>query len=96
MMELPIMQESAEQIFLGQPKMHQMKYAETHKTVPSDIVPLVAFFQQCHNTNRVSGVLDKLKKGKKKVDKYTDRKKVPTKRDQGCKKHAYCDARRSL
>ena len=30
-MELPTAQERAEQIFFGQPKMHQMKYAESIK-----------------------------------------------------------------
>ena len=80
-MELPTAQERADQIFLGQPKPHQMKYAETHKTVSFDIMPLVAFFEQCHNTNRVSGVLDKLKTGKKKVDLDTAHKKAPTTRD---------------
>ena len=55
-MELPTAQERAEQIFLGQPKPHQIKYAETHKTVPSNVVPLVAFFEQCHNVNCVSVV----------------------------------------
>ena len=92
-MELPTAQERAEQIFLGQPKMYQMKYAETHKTVPADVVPLVAFFEQCHNADRASGLLDKLKKGKKKVDQETDRKKASTTRDQGRKKHNYRDAR---
>ena len=80
-MELPAAQERAEQIFLGQPKPHQMKYAEMHKTVPADVVPLVAFFEQCHNANRVSGVLDTLKKGKKKVDQDTDHNKALTTRD---------------
>ena len=90
-MELPTAQERAEQIFLGQPKMHQMKYAETHKTVPADVVPLVAFFKQCHNADQASGLLDKLKKGKKKAYQENDGKKAPTMRDQGCKKHAYND-----
>ena len=73
-MELPTVQERAEQIFLGQPKPHQMKYAEMQ-------VPLVAFFEQCHNADQVSRVLDKLKKGKKKVNQETDHKKAPTMRD---------------
>ncbi len=94
-MELPTAQERAEQIFLGQPKMHQMKYAETHETVPADVVLLVSFFEQCHNADQASVLLDKLKKGKKKVDQETDRKKASTTRDQGPKKHAYRDARRS-
>ena len=86
------MQERAEQIFLGQPKPHQLKYAETHTTVPSNVVILVAFFKQCLNTNRVNGVLDKLKKGKKKVDQDTDNKKAPATKDRGHKKHSYRDA----
>ena len=95
MMELPTVQERAEQIFLGKPKPHLMKYAETHKTVPSDVVPLIAFFEQCHNADAVSRVLDKLKKGKKKVNQDTDHKKAPTTRYQGHKKHAYRDTRQS-
>jgi hypothetical protein len=91
-MELPTAQERARQIFLSQPKMHQMKCAETHKTVPFNKVPLIAFFEQCHNADRAMGLLDKLKKGKKKVDQDTDHKKALTMRDQGRKKHAYRDA----
>jgi hypothetical protein len=94
-MELPTAQERAEQIFLGQPKMHQMKYAEMHKTVPYNIVPLIAFFEQCHNADQVSRVLDKLKKGKKKVNQDTDCKKALTGREQGCKKNMYHDTHHS-
>ena len=88
-MELPTTKERAEQIFLGQPEAHQMKYAETHKTVPADRVPLVAFFKQCHNADQASGLLDKLKKGKKKADQENDCKKAPTTKDRGRKKHTY-------
>ena len=53
-----------------------MKYAKLHKSVPADVMPLVAFFEQCHNVDQVSRVLDKLKKGKKKVNQDTACKKA--------------------
>ncbi len=94
-MELLTAQERAEKIFLGQLKMHQMKYAEMPKTVPADVVPLVAFFKQCHHADQASGLLDKLKKGKKKAYQDNDCKKAPTTRDRGCRKHSYRDTHRS-
>ena len=87
------MQEKAEQIFLGQLETNQMKYAEKHKTAQSNIVPLVAFFKQaffkqCHNANQVSEMLEKLNKEK---ESHMDYKRALTMRDQGRKKHAYCE-----
>jgi hypothetical protein len=35
-----------------------------HKTVPANIVPLVALVKQCHHPDQVSRALDKFKKGK--------------------------------
>ncbi len=72
-----------------------MKYSEMHKTVPAGVVPLIAFLEQCHNADLASGLLDKLKKGKKKVNQDIDHKKAPAMRDRGCKKHTYCDTCRS-
>ena len=46
----------------------------------------MAFFEQCHQADQVSGVLDKLKKGKKKVDQESDSKKALTMREQGQRK----------
>jgi hypothetical protein len=43
-MELPVVQEKAEQIFLTQQKAHQFKFAEMIKMVPMDPLWLVAFF----------------------------------------------------
>ena len=60
-----------EQIFLGQPNAHELKYTETHKT-RTNIVPFIAFFEQHHQADHVSGVQDKLKKGKKKVYQESD------------------------
>jgi hypothetical protein len=43
MMKLPTAQEKSKLIFLGQPKAHQFKLAETNKMVPTDPFQLVAF-----------------------------------------------------
>jgi hypothetical protein len=64
-MELPTKQEKIEQIFFSVPKKHQQKYAETHKMLPDDHVPLVCFFEQCQNADRASGILDQLQQEKK-------------------------------
>ena len=61
MMELPTAKEKSEQIVFAQPKMHQFKFAETNKTVPTDPLWLIAFFEQCHAAGKVANVLEKIK-----------------------------------
>jgi hypothetical protein len=63
-MELPTVQEKSKEIILMQPKEHQFKFAETNKTVPTDPLWLVAFFEQCQTANKATGVLYKLKEKK--------------------------------
>jgi hypothetical protein len=63
-MELPTKKEKIEQIFFSMPKKHQQKYAETHKTLPDDHVPLICFFEQCQNADCKSGIFDQLQKEK--------------------------------
>jgi hypothetical protein len=63
-MELPTAQEKSEQIFFAQPKAHQYKFAERNKTVPTDLLQLIAFFEQCQAAIKVAGVLDKIKEKK--------------------------------
>ncbi len=48
-----------------QPKAHQFKFADLNKLVPTDMLKLIAFFEQCQATNKVAGVLDKIAKDKK-------------------------------
>jgi hypothetical protein len=65
MMEVPTAQEKSEQIFLSQPKMHQFKFADLNKMVPTDPLKLIAFFEQCQATNKAAGILNKIAKDKK-------------------------------
>ncbi len=58
-MEVPTVQEKSEQIFFAQPKVHQNKFADLNKTVPTNLLKMIAFFEQCQVTNKVAGVLKK-------------------------------------
>jgi hypothetical protein len=64
-MEVPTAQEKSEQIFFAQPKAHQNKFAVLNKTVPTDPIKLIAFFEQCKAANKSSGVLKEIAKDKK-------------------------------
>jgi hypothetical protein len=64
-MEVPTAQEKSEQIFFAQPKAHQFKFADLNKMVPSYLLKLIAFFEQCQATNKAAGVLEKIAKDKK-------------------------------
>jgi hypothetical protein len=64
-MELPTAQEKSKQIFFAQPKTHQFKFAETNKMVPTDLLWLIAFFEQCLAANKVTGIFEKIAKEKK-------------------------------
>jgi hypothetical protein len=64
-MEVPTAQEKGEQIFSTQPKAHWFKFVDLNKTVPTDPLKLIAFFEQCQATNNVAGILEKITKEKK-------------------------------
>jgi hypothetical protein len=64
-MEVPTAQEKSEQIFFAQPMVHQFKFADTNKTVPTDSLKLIAFFEQCQAANKAAGILEKIAKDKK-------------------------------
>jgi hypothetical protein len=64
-MEVPVAQETSEQIFFAQPKAHQNKFADLNKMVPTDLIKLIAFIEQCQITDKSSGVLEKIAKDKK-------------------------------
>ncbi len=64
-MDIPMVQEKSEQIFFAQPKAHQNKLADLNKTVPTNPLRMIAFFEQCQVTNKVAGVLKKIAKDKK-------------------------------
>jgi hypothetical protein len=61
-MDVPMAQEKSEQIFFLQPKVHQTKFANLNKTVPTVPLKLIAFFEQCQVTNNVAGILEKIAK----------------------------------
>jgi hypothetical protein len=63
-MDVPTAQEKSEQIFFAQPKAHQNKFANLNKTVPTDPLKMIAFFEQCQATNKATGVLKKIAKDK--------------------------------
>jgi hypothetical protein len=57
-------QEKIEQIFFAQPKVHQNKFVNLNKTVPTDPLKMIAFFEQCQATNKAAGILEKIAKDK--------------------------------
>jgi hypothetical protein len=58
-------QEKSEQIFFAQPKAHQFKFTDLNKTVPTDPLKLIAFFEHCQVTNKAAGIIEKIAKDKK-------------------------------
>ncbi len=64
-MDAPTAQEKCEQIFFAQPKVHQNKFVNLNKMVPSNLLRMNAFFEQCQATNKAAGILDKIAKDKK-------------------------------
>jgi hypothetical protein len=67
MMDVPTAQEKSEQIFFAQPKAHQNKFADLNKMVPSNLLRMIAFFEQCQMADKAAGVLDKIAKDKKQL-----------------------------
>jgi hypothetical protein len=63
-MEVPTAQEKSEQIFFAQPKVHQNKFTDLNKKVPTDPIKLIAFFKHCQATDKSSGILKKIAKDK--------------------------------
>jgi hypothetical protein len=65
MMDTPTLQEKSEKIFFAQPKVHQYKFANLNKMVPTNPLRMIAFFEQCQATDKAAGVLEKIAKDKK-------------------------------
>jgi hypothetical protein len=63
-MDLPTAQEKSEQIFFAQPKAHQNKFVDLNKTVPTNLLKMIAFFELYQATNKAAGVLEKIAKDK--------------------------------
>jgi hypothetical protein len=64
-MEVPTVQEKSEQIFFAQTKVHQNKFTDLNKTVPTNPLKMITFFEQCQATDEAAGVLKRNAKDKK-------------------------------
>jgi hypothetical protein len=89
MMDVPTVQEKNEQIFFAQPKVHQNKFANLNKMVPSNLLRMIAFFEQCQATDKAAGILDKIAKDKKQP-KEKKMAHVPTAHSHESSYHQHC------
>jgi hypothetical protein len=65
-MEVPTVQEKSEQIFFVHTKAHyQFMFMDLNKTVLTDLLKLITFFEQCQATNKAAGILERIAKDKK-------------------------------
>ncbi len=64
---MPTAQEKREQIFFAQLKTHRFKSADMNRMVPTDLLKLILFFEQCQVADRASGVLEKIAKDKQQL-----------------------------
>jgi hypothetical protein len=98
-MEVPMAQEKTEQIFFAQPKAHQFKFADLNKMVPTHLLKVVTFFEQCQATNKAAGILEKIAKDKK-LPKEKKMAQLPAARSCESstwqhRRHKYCDYHQS-
>jgi hypothetical protein len=63
--------DKSEKIFFAWPKVHQNKFANLNKTVPTDPLKMIAFFEQCQATDKAAGVLAKITKDKQPKERKT-------------------------
>ncbi len=65
-------QEKCEHIFFAQPKVHQNKFAaDLNKTVCTDPLKMIAFFEQCQAADKAAGILEKITKDKQTKERKT-------------------------
>jgi hypothetical protein len=87
-MDVPTAQEKSEQIFFMQPKVHKNKFANLNKTVPTDPLKMIAFFEQCQATGKAAGVLEKIAKDKQPKERKTAQ--LPVARSRELSYHQHC------
>jgi hypothetical protein len=88
-MDVPTAQEKSEQIFFVQPKVHQNKFANLNKMVPTDPLRMIAFFEQCQATDKAAGVLKKIAKDKQPKERKTAQLPVARNRESSyCQHHS--------
>jgi hypothetical protein len=97
-MDAPTAQEKSEQIFFAQPKAHKNKLANLNKTVPTDPLKMIAFFEQFQATNKSAGILEKIAKDKQPKERKTAQLPVSRNRESSYhqhRSHNYHDYHRS-
>jgi hypothetical protein len=90
-MDVPTSQEKSEQIFFAQPKAHQNKFANLNKTVPTELLKMIAFFEQCQATDKVAGILEKIAKDKQPKERKTTQ--FPVTRSHELSYHQHCSCK---
>jgi hypothetical protein len=81
-------QEKSDQIFFAQPtKVHQNKFANLNKMVPTDPLKMIAFFERCQATNKAAGVLEKIAKDKQPKERKTAQLPVAHSRESSYCQH---------
>jgi hypothetical protein len=93
-MDVPTAQEKSEQIFFMQPMVHQNKFTDLNKTVPTDPLKMIAYFKQCQATDKAAGVLEKIAKDKQPKERKTAQLPVACSCESSYRQHCsrkYCD-----
>jgi hypothetical protein len=97
--DVPMAQQKSEQIFFAQPKAHQNKFANLNKTVPTNPLKMIAFFEQCQATNKAASILKKIAKDKKQTkERKTAHLPVARSRELSYRQHCshkYCNYHQS-
>jgi hypothetical protein len=86
-MDVPTAQEKSEQIVFAQPKLHQNKFADLNKMVPTDLLKTIAFFEQCQASNKVAGILEMIAKDKQQKERKTAQLPVAHSREPSYPQH---------
>ncbi len=87
------MQEKSEEILFPQPKVHQNKFTNLNKPVPTDPLKMITFFEQCQVTDKAAGILEKIAKDKQPKEKKTAQLPVARSRESSYHQHhsrKYC------
>jgi hypothetical protein len=90
MMDVLMAQEKSEQIFFAQPKAHQNKHANLNKTVPTDPLKMIAFFEQCQATDKAADILNKIANDKQLKERKTAQLPVALGRESSYCQHCSC------
>ncbi len=90
-MDVPTAQEKSEQIFFAQLKAHQNKFANLNKMLPTDLLKMITFFEQCQATDMAAGILEKIAKDKKPKKRKTAQLPITHSRELSYRQHHSCE-----